>query len=72
MSVLDLMVTRRLTKLDGLISRLESLPSYENLIQNSDEPAIFDEEHEPSPGLINLIRRNSILQQTTSDTVRII
>ena len=44
---------------EELTAVLESLPSYESLTQNSDEPAVFDDEQEPSSGLIDLIRRNS-------------
>ncbi|CAF2678825.1 unnamed protein product [Rotaria sp. Silwood2] len=65
MSVLDSLIPRRLNNSDELISRLESLPSYENPLQNSDEFALFDDEQEPSSGLINLIRRNSQSEQTT-------
>jgi hypothetical protein len=59
---------------DGLTSMLEALPLYENLNQKSDEPAVFDDDREPSSGLINLIRRNSYLEDETtfnsSDPVR--
>ena len=59
------MIPRRNIILDGLTSMLESLPSYENLTENSDESALFDEEQEPPSGLINLIRRNSYSEETS-------
>ncbi|UJR09301.1 hypothetical protein I4U23_013544 [Adineta vaga] len=62
------MVSRRQTFLDILSSTLESLPSYENLNQNPDEQAVFNEEQEPSSGLINLIRRNSYLEDDVTTT----
>ncbi|CAF0875843.1 unnamed protein product [Rotaria sordida] len=72
MSVLDLLIPSRLNNSDELISKLETLPSYENLIQNSDEPALFDDEHEPSSGLIKMIRRNSQSEQTRIDSLNVI
>ena len=70
------MAVRRSTILDMLSSRLESLPSYENLNQNSDEQAVFNEEQEPSSGLINLIRRNSYMEDdeniSSADVVSIL
>lgn len=45
---------------DELTTALEALPSYENLSENPDESAVFDDENEPSTGLINLIRKNSM------------
>ena len=73
--MVDFIVPIRHDKSDELISRLESLPSYGNILQNSDESALFDDEQEPSLGLIDFIRRNSIAEQATtnsSDSVRII
>ncbi|CAF1168930.1 unnamed protein product [Adineta steineri] len=65
----DRAVDRKYSFIDELTSALVSLPSYENdLTQKSDEPAVFDEEQESSYGLINLIRRNSLLEETTIDT----
>jgi hypothetical protein len=58
---------------DNLTSVLESLPSYEDLTQSSDEPAVFDDEQEPPVGLIDLIRRNSEIEgaiTNLSETVR--
>lgn len=70
------MAARRPTVLDMLSSRLESLPLYETLNQNSDEQAVFNEEQEPSSGLINLIRRNSYLEDdeniSSTDVVSIL
>ena len=60
---------------DKLTSVLESLPSYEDLTQSSDEPAVFDDEQEPPVGLIDLIRRNSEIEgaiTNLSETVRTI
>jgi hypothetical protein len=60
---------------DNLTSVLESLPSYEDLTQSSDEPAVFDDEQEPPIGLIDLIRRNSEIEgaiTNLSETVRTI
>lgn len=60
---------------DNLTSVLESLPSYEDLTQSSDEPAVFDDEQEPPVGLIDLIRRNSEIEgaiTNLSETVRTI
>lgn len=54
---------------------LESLPSYQNLQENQDESAVFEDDNEPSTGLINLIRRNSLIAAPANDssnTVRII
>ncbi|CAF1342954.1 unnamed protein product [Rotaria sp. Silwood1] len=65
MSVLDFIIPRRLDNPDELISNLESLPSYENLIQNSDESTVFDDEQEPSLGLINFIRQSSLSESPT-------
>ena len=57
-----LTVPRRLTSSGELASKLESLP-YENLAQHSDEDAVFDNDQEPSAGLIKLIRKNSLLEE---------
>lgn len=63
---------------DELTSMLESLPSYENSQDTQDESAVFDDGNEPSTGLINLIRKNSIHTSQSStpnellNTVRII
>jgi hypothetical protein len=68
-----LRVPRQLTSSTELASILESLPSYENLAQNSDEDAVFDDDQEPSTGLIKLIRKNSLLEETeinSSNAVR--
>lgn len=51
---------------EELLSRLESLPAYDSLTQLSDEPpAIFDDEQEPSSGLIELLRKNSQVEEPT-------
>jgi hypothetical protein len=66
--MVDLLIPRRLDSADELASILESLPSYDNLAQNSDEDAVFDDDQEPSSGLINLIRKNSLLEETPTDS----
>jgi len=73
-SAIDFLIPKAIDNPDELAIMLESLPSYENLTQNSDEPAVFDDEQEPSIGLINLIRKNSEPREATTDssnTVRI-
>ncbi|CAF1459213.1 unnamed protein product [Rotaria magnacalcarata] len=70
--MVDFIISRKLTNSDELISRLESLPSYGNLIQNTDEPALFDDEQEPQSGLIDFIRRNSTAEPSTIDSPNII
>ena len=65
-----LRVPRQLTSSTELASILESLPSYENLTQNSDEPAVFDDEQEPSTGLINLIRKNSQSEEIDNKLIK--
>ena len=70
----DLLIPRRSENSDELASLLESLPSYENLVQSSAESIFSDDEQEPSAGLINLIRKNSQTEKTpidSSDTVRL-
>lgn len=75
-SVVNLVQSNHVENSDELISTLESLQSYENLQENTDESAIFEDDTEPSSGLINLIRRNSVVKSTvpndSSNTVRII
>lgn len=77
-SVVNLLQSSRVDNPDELTTMLESLPSYENLQEPQDESAIFEDDNEPSSGLINLIRKNSINESqiiTTNDlsiTVRII
>lgn len=58
-STLELLIPKPLVNQEELANVLESLPSYESLNQTSDEPAVFDEEKEPSSGLIEQIRHNS-------------
>jgi hypothetical protein len=58
-SSIKILGSRLLDNKDELTTVLESLPSYESLIQTSDEPPVFDDEKEPATGLIDLIRRNS-------------
>ena len=63
---------------DELTTALESLPSYESLQETEDKPVIFDDNNEPTTGLIKLLRQNTIelsQSRTTnelSNTVRII
>ncbi|CAF1576591.1 unnamed protein product, partial [Adineta steineri] len=45
---------------DELTTMLESLPSYENSKETQEESAIFEDDNEPSTGLINLIRKTSM------------
>jgi len=77
-SVVNLLQPSRVDNTDELTTMLESLPSYENLQETPDESAVFDDDTEPSIGLINLIRKNSLNPsqiETTNDistTVRII
>jgi len=66
--MIDLLIPKSIDNPDELTSMLESLPSYENLTQNSDEPAVFDDEQEPSTGLIELIRKNSEPREVTTDS----
>ena len=77
-SVVNLLQSSRVDNTDELTTMLESLPSYENLQVTQAEAAVFDDDNEPSCGLINLIRKTSISPletETTNDisnTVRII
>ena len=77
-SVVNLVQTKHNAATEELTSMLEALPSSENSHENREESAIFDEENEPSSGLINRIRRNSVHSSqiiTTADssnTVRVI
>jgi hypothetical protein len=77
-SVVNLLQTKHTDTTDELTTMLESLPSYENSQETQDESAVFDDALEPSTGLINLIRKNSLRTSqigTTNDllhTVRII
>lgn len=55
---------------EELISRLESIQTYGTVTPDPDEPpAIFDDEQEPSSGLIDLIRKNSQVEEQPT-TVR--
>lgn len=58
-SVLDSLVPKPIEETEDLAAKLEALPSYENLKHDINEPAVFNDEQEPSTGLIELIRRNS-------------
>ena len=58
-TVANLLTASHPDSTEELTTLLESLPSYGNLTAPEDESAIFDEENEPSTGLINLIRTNS-------------
>jgi hypothetical protein len=71
-SVLDFLRPKSIDNPDELVSALESLPLYENLTQNTDEPAIFDDEQEPLTGLISFIRKNSDLEETIDDSTNIV
>jgi hypothetical protein len=77
-SIVNLLTSERHEPVDDLVNLLESLPSYGNLTKHEDASAIFDDENEPSTGLISLIRKNSIqLSRITpidesSNSVRII
>ena len=74
-SVVNLVQSKLIDNVDELTTKLESLSSYENLQITPDEPAVFEDDNEPSSGLINLIRKNSVQGDTTNDssnTVRII
>ncbi len=77
-SVVNLVQSKRIDNSDELTTTLESLSSYENLQEIQEESAIFDDDIEPTSGLINLIRKNSLQtsqSETTNDisnTVRII
>ncbi|CAF4034627.1 unnamed protein product [Rotaria sp. Silwood2] len=66
-SMVNLVQTKHNDSTDELTKMLESLPSYENSQDNQDESAIFEDDIEPSTGLINLIRRNS-MQLSSSET----
>jgi hypothetical protein len=68
-STINFLVPRSLDNSDELTTVLESLPSYENLKQTSDEPPVFDDEKEPATGIINLIRHNSQPDDPTIDTI---
>ncbi|CAF1494560.1 unnamed protein product, partial [Rotaria sordida] len=59
-SMVNLLQTKHNDSTDELTTMLESLPSYENSQEIHDESAIFEDDNEPSVGLINLIRRNSM------------
>lgn len=75
-SVVNLVQSKRIDNVDELTTALESLSSYETLQQPQDESAVFDEDNEPTTGLISLIRKNSTqpseTTNDTSNTVRII
>jgi hypothetical protein len=77
-SVVNLVQSKRIDNVDELTAKLESLSSYENIQETPDVPAVFEDDNEPSIGLINLIRKNSVQgsqPDTTNDfsnTVRII
>jgi len=77
-SMVNLLQARHVDNPDELTTMLESLPSYENIQENQDEPAIVDDDNEPPTGLINLIRKNSVngsqseITNDLSNTVRII
>jgi hypothetical protein len=74
-SVVNLLQPKRIDNPDELTTILESLSSYQNLQENPDESAVFDDDTEPSSGLINLIRTNSIHlseTETTNDSSNIV
>lgn len=71
-STVELLIPKMIDNSEELAARLESLPSFENLTQNTDEPAVFDDDGEPSTGLINLIRRNSQEGESTDDSTNIV
>lgn len=77
-SMVNLVQSKRIDNVDQLTTALESLSSLDNLQQTQDESAVFDEDNEPTSGLINFIRKNSVqiseATPTTNDstnTVRI-
>ncbi|CAF1588645.1 unnamed protein product, partial [Adineta steineri] len=53
---------------DELTTMLESLPSYEHSKETQEESAIFEDDNEPSTGLINLIRKTSMHSSQTITT----
>jgi hypothetical protein len=67
-SVVNLLQSSHVDNPDELTTMLESLPSYENLQANQDESAVFEDDNEPSIGLINLIRTNSICESQSGTT----
>ena len=77
-SVVNLLQSKQIDSTDELTTMLESLPSYDIAPENQEESAIFDDDIEPSTGLINLIRKNSLHSSQTitkndlANTVRII
>lgn len=73
--MVNLVQSKRVDNVEQLTTTLESLASYDNLQQPQDESAVFDEDNEPSSGLISLIRKNSVqlpdMNNDSSNTVRI-
>ena len=73
-STLGLLVPKPFVNVEELTTTLESLPSYEHLAQAPYDLAVFDEEKEPSTGIIEQIRHNSQSEESivasTSSTVR--
>ncbi|CAF4233760.1 unnamed protein product, partial [Adineta steineri] len=70
-SVVNLLQTKHSDNVDELTTMLESLPSYEHSKETQEESAIFEDDNEPSTGLINLIRKTSMHSSqiiTTNDT----
>ena len=74
-SMVNLVQSKRVDNVDQLTTALESLSSYDNLQLTQDESAVFDEDNEPTSGLISLIRKNSVqsldMTNDSSNTVRI-
>ena len=71
-STIGFLVPKSLDQPEELTTALESLPSYESLIQTSEEPAVFDDEKEPATGLIDFIRRNSQTEEPTTNVPTIV
>lgn len=77
-SVVNLVQAKHNATTEELTNMLEALPSSENSHESREASAIFDDENEPSSGLINLIRKNSVRSSQTittadsSNTVRVI
>ncbi|CAF4535218.1 unnamed protein product, partial [Rotaria magnacalcarata] len=67
-SMINLLQANHSDSTEEIASILEALPSYQNLQETQDESAVFDDDNEPSTGLISLIRKNSLQAGIANDT----
>ncbi|CAM4765616.1 unnamed protein product [Rotaria magnacalcarata] len=71
-SMINLLQANHSDSTEEIASILEALPSYQNLQETQDESAVFDDDNEPSTGLISLIRKNSLQAGIANDTTNTI